>query len=88
VKEIASFIFVMLVLTWFTPASFAEVVQGPIESIDRTKNEIVVKNKTSGADTVVLVHPKVISTLQNRSVVKVSLKPGTNTADTVEVKIG
>ena len=83
-----SFVFVMLVLTGFATTGFAEIVQGTVESINKAKNEIVVKNKVSGADQVIIVHPKVIATLQNGIVVKVSLKPGSNVADTVEVEIG
>ncbi len=87
-KKIATFILAMLILTGFASVSFAEVVQGPIESINTVKNEIVVKDKISGTDKAIIVHPKVIATLQNGVVVKASLKPGSNTADSVEVKIG
>ena len=67
--------------------AFAEEVQGPIRSIDAVKNEIVVNDGASGMDKTVTVHPKIISTLKEGSVVKVSLKPGTNAADTLETKI-
>ena len=68
--------------------AFAEIVQAPVQSVDASKNEIVVKDNQSGAGRTVIVHPKIISTLHKGSVVKVSLKPGTNTADTLEVNIG
>ncbi len=84
-KKILLFVMGFLILT---SAAFAEDLQGPVQSIDATKNEIVVKDSASGADKTVTVHPKIISTLRQGSVVKVSLKPGTSAADTVEVKVG
>ncbi len=87
-KKITSSIFAVLIFAGLAVSSYAEVVQGPIESIDKTKNEIVVKNKETGTDKAVIVHPKIIATLQNGTVVKASLKPGSNVADTVEVKVG
>lgn len=67
---------------------FAETVKGPIKSVDAAKSEIVVTDSVSGSEKTVMVHPKIIATLQEGSVVNVSLKPGTSTADTLEVKIG
>lgn len=68
--------------------AFADQIEGQVQAIDTAKNEIVVKDKASGTDQTVTVHPKIIATLRQGSVVKVSLKPGTHAADTVEVKIG
>ena len=76
------------VLLGITPSVFADGVNGPVQSIDVSKNEITVKDSASGANKAVSVHPKINSTLQPGSVVKISLKPGTNAADTLEVKIG
>ena len=84
-KKMTPFLFGILVLTGFTAVGFAEVVQGPVQSIDAAKNEIVVKDNASGADKTIIVHPKVAATLKTGAVVKVSLKPGSITADTVEV---
>lgn len=84
-KKISLFVLGLLILTG---SAFAEQIQGPVQSIDASKNEIIVKDSASGANQAVIVHPKIISTLKPGLVVKVSLKPGTNTADTLEVKIG
>ena len=80
--------FLILGILLLSAPAFADEVQGPIESIDAVKNEIVVKDSASGTDKTVAVHPKIISTLKEGLVVKISLKPGTNAADTLEVKIG
>ncbi len=87
-KKVTVFVFGVLIITGFAATSFAEVVQGSIQSINVAKHEIVVKDKTSGANKTVIVHPKIMATLKNGTVVKASLKPGSNTADTVEVNIG
>lgn len=67
---------------------FADGVNGLVQSVNASRNEIVVRDTGSGADKTITVHPKIISTLRPGSVVKVSLKPGTNAANTVEVEIG
>ena len=72
----------------FTGSAYAEVVQGPVQSINTESSTIVVKDSATGMDKTVTVHPKIASTLQQGSVVKVSLKPGTSAADILEVKIG
>lgn len=87
-KKITSFVFGILILTGFAATSFAEVVQGSIVSLNAARNEIVVKDNATGTDKTVTVHPNVMVTLKSGTVVKASLKPGSNTADTVEVKIG
>ena len=84
-KKMSLFVIGFLILA--RPA-FAEIVQGSVESINVAKNEIVVKDQISGTDKAIIIHPKVLATLQSGAVVKASLKPGSNTADTVEVKIG
>ncbi|OIO37694.1 MAG: hypothetical protein AUJ71_04725 [Candidatus Omnitrophica bacterium CG1_02_49_16] len=81
-KKIALFVFGVVILTGFAGVALAEDVQGPVQSIDTAKNAIVVQGKT------IIVHPKVLATLKNGTVVTVALKPGSNTADTVAVKIG
>lgn len=87
-KKSLFFILGLSVLLGITPSVFADGVNGPVQSIDASKNEIIVKDSASGANKAVSVHPKIISTLQPGSVVKVSLKPGTNAANTVEVEMG
>ncbi len=66
---------------------FANQVQGLVESIDPSSNSILIKDPVSGAGKTVHVHPKVISEVQKGSVVKATLKPGSDTADTLEVVI-
>ena len=87
-KKIGVLVLGLSVLLGITPNVFADGVNGPVQSVNASNNEIVVRDGASGMDRTVTVHPKIISTLKPGSVVNVSLKPGTNTADTVEVKIG
>lgn len=60
-----------------------EIVRGKITSIDTTKNEIVIKEK-SGTDKTISVDPAIISTLKVDENVKVTLKAGTNVAEKVK----
>ena len=60
-----------------------EIIRGKITSIDTTKNEIVVKEK-SGAEKTISVDPAIISTLKAGENVKVTLKAGSNVAQTVK----
>ncbi len=64
---------------------FAEQVQGLVESVDSSNHSIVVKDPVSGSGRSVRVHPKVISEVKKGSVVKATLKSGSDDADTVEV---
>ncbi len=66
---------------------FADQVQGIIESIDSSNNSILIKDPVSGAAKTVHVHPKVISEVKKGSVVKATLKSGSDNADTLEVLI-
>jgi hypothetical protein len=66
------------------PEFATEVVRGKIVSIDTVKNEIVVKEPKTGADTTISVDPEVISSLKTDENVKVTLKAGTNVADKVK----
>jgi len=68
-----------------TTGSKAEVFKGKIVSIDSGKNEVVVKAHKAGERTIV-VDPTVISSLKVDEEVKITLKPGSNIAETV-VKI-
>ncbi len=65
--------------------SYADQVQGFVESIDPSSNSILIKDPVSGAAKTVHVHPKVISELKKGSVVKATLKSGSDNADTLEV---
>ena len=87
-KKISVFILGLVILIVLPAYVYAEEVQGQVQSINASNNEIIVKDSKSGADRAVTVHPKIASTLQQGSMVKISLKPGTNAADTVEVNIG
>ena len=66
-------------------ACFAYQVQGFSESIDSSNNSILIKDPVSGAGKTVHVHPKVISDVKKGSVVKATLKSGSDQADTLEV---
>ncbi len=67
--------------------SFADQVQGFIESIDSSNNSILIKDPVSGSGQSVQVHPKVISAVKKGTVVKATLKSGSGHADTLEVLI-
>lgn len=75
-----------LVLGLSSP-SFADQVQGFIESIDSSNNSILIKDPASGTGKTVHVHPKVISEVKKGSVAKATLRPGSDEADTLEVLI-
>lgn len=71
----------------FSLPCFADQVQGLIESIDSSNNSILIKDPVSGAEKTVHVHPKVISEVKKGSVVKATLKSGSDNADTLEVLV-
>lgn len=71
-------------LAFSTPA-FAEQVQGRVDSIDRSANTVVINDPVTGSSRTVRVHPNVIADLQNGSVVKATLKSGSDDAATFEV---
>jgi len=71
----------------FSLPSFAEQVQGFVESTDSSNNSILIKDPVSGTGKSVHVHPKVFSDVKKGSVVKTILKSGSDEADTVEVLI-
>ncbi len=66
---------------------FADQVQGFIEAIDSSNNSILIKDPVSGTGKSVHVHPKVISEVKKGSVVKATLKSGSDNADTLEVLV-
>lgn len=61
-----------------------EVIRGKIISIDSAKNEIVIKNNKTGAESIIVVNSKEISSLKVGEEVKVTLKAGSNTAQTIK----
>ena len=69
----------------FSLPCFADQVQGFVESIDSSNNSILIKDPVSGSGKNVRVHPKVISDVKKGSVVKATLKSGSDDADTIEV---
>ena len=66
---------------------FADQAQGFVESIDSSNNSILIKDPVSGSGKNVRVHPKVISEVKKGSVVKATLRSGSDDADTVEVLV-
>ena len=66
---------------------YADQVQGLVESVDSSNNSILIKDPVSGEGKAVRVHPKVISEVKKGSVVKATLKSGSDDADTLEVLV-
>lgn len=66
---------------------FADQAQGLIESVDSSKNSILIKDPVSGEEKTVHVHPKVIAEVKKGSVVKATFQSGSGDADTFEVLI-
>lgn len=64
--------------------SSIEVIRGKIVSIDTTKNEVVIRNEKTGIEKTVSVSPTIISSLKTDEQAKVTLKSGTNTAESVK----
>ena len=62
-----------------------ETLVGTITSIDTAKNEVVIKEGNNGTEKSIAVDPKLISTLKVGEKVKISLKTGNKTADSVKV---
>lgn len=67
------------------PKPAMEVIQGKIISVDSTKNEIVVKDNKTAQDRTFVVNRKVIPTLTLNEEVKVKIKEGSNSAESVTV---
>jgi hypothetical protein len=64
--------------------SSIEVIRGKIVSIDTTASTIVIRDKKTGAEKVISVNPKTILSLKTGEEVKVTLKSGTNIAESVK----
>jgi len=62
-----------------------ELIQGKIVSIDKTKNEIVVKDDKTGVERTIAAKSKIIASLKVGEEVKVTLKGGSNTAEKVKI---
>jgi hypothetical protein len=98
-KKITVILVVLLLICAMSTLSFAqtsqakgakkaevstEVVRGKIISIDKTKNEIVVKENKTGTEKTIAVDPKLISSLKANEEVRVTLKAGSNIAEKVK----
>jgi hypothetical protein len=74
-------------LLW--PLSFgcskADVIRGIIVSVDTTKNEIVIKDKKTGAEKTIAVNLGDMASLKKDAAVKVTLEPGTNKAQSIKL---
>lgn len=66
-------------------AAKTEVFTGKADSIDTTKNEIVVKDDKAKVEKTIVVDAKEIGKLKVGETVKVVLKVGTNTAEKIIV---
>jgi len=60
-------------------------VKGSIVSVDPVKNEAVIKDKYTGEKKTVIVDSKDIAGLKPGKKIKVMLKPGTNTAESIKL---
>lgn len=61
-----------------------EIIRGKAISIDAAKNEVVIKDEKTGAERIISVTPKIISSLKTDEEVKVTVKSGTSTAESVK----
>lgn len=64
--------------------SSIEVIRGKIVSIDTTASAIVIRDKKTGVEKVITVNPKTILSLKTGEEVKVTVKSGTNIAESVK----
>ena len=87
-KKSVSILFCLAAALGFAAAAFAEDVEGSIESVRASKNEVVVKDRWTGGEKTITVHPKVVANLKPGTIVKASLKPGSTAADTISVVVG
>ena len=84
-KLFALFIVPALSLAWVS-ASFAEEVEGTVQSFDGTRKEVVLKEASGGLRAVV-VHEKVFPSVKIGSKAKAVLQPGSNKAETFSVEV-
>lgn len=61
-----------------------EIIRGKIVSIDSAKNEIVIKDNKTGLEKSILVNAKEVGSLKVGEELKVTLKSGTNIAESVK----
>ena len=61
-----------------------EIIRGKIVSIDTTNNQIVIRDKKTGAEKTLSVDPKTISSLKIGDEAKVTFKSGTDIAESVK----
>lgn len=66
---------------------WADQVQGWVKSINSPDNSIVIEDPVSGGEKAVYVHPKVVSGVKRGSVVKATLRSGSDHAESVEVLV-
>jgi len=93
-KRLAIIVVSLFFVGSFTPLVFAqkthapkvkkEIVHGVIVSTDAAKNEVVVKEKKSGAERIISVDPRELQLLKTGEEIKATLKPGTNIAESIK----
>lgn len=64
----------------------AETVTGRVVSVDRPRNEVTVSDDFSGTNRTVRVDSALIASIEEGSVVKVSLRAGTDAAESIVVR--
>ena len=98
-RKICNILFMSLLMCGIAAVSFAqttsavsmkksaastEVLRGKITSIDLVKNEMVVKINKTGVESVIVVDPKILSSLKIDEEVRVTVKTGSNVAEQVK----
>ena len=61
-----------------------EIIKGKIVSVDAAKNEIVLKEKKTGVIKTIAVSPEQIASLKSDEDIKVTLKAGSSTAESIK----
>jgi hypothetical protein len=98
-KKLTIFLSMLLLICAISTLSFAqasmaagtgkaktanEIIKGKIISVDTAKSEVVVREKNTNAEKIITVDPKTISSLRADEEVKITLKAGTNTAESIK----
>jgi hypothetical protein len=71
----------------FSAVSFADNVQGTIRSINHSSSTVTIADPVTGSSRTVKVHPKVLDGVDEGSIVKATLRSGTDEVDTLEVVV-
>ncbi|PIU40964.1 MAG: hypothetical protein COS99_07820 [Candidatus Omnitrophica bacterium CG07_land_8_20_14_0_80_42_15] len=98
-KKLVAIVVLLMVVVGLTTASYAksgkllpnllkknvDVIRGSVVAVDATKNEIIVKDSKTGVDKTILAGSNLTSSLKVGEEVKVMVKIGTNTAESIKL---